>query len=594
MHANTFDHASLPASRIAELILPDADYLHLEDIVIDGQEVTITTSSCQKKICCPTCGATATREHSWYTRRPGDLPCAGRQVRLQLQVRRFFCDNPACQRRTFAERLPGVVRRFARRTTRLAETQRQIGLALGGEAGARSATQQAMPVSADTLLRLASHSELASAATPKVLGIDDWAWKKGQTYGTILVDLEQRCVVDLLADRSADTLATWLQAHPGVEIISRDRGGSYAEGARRGAPAAVQVADRWHLLANLREALQRLLTRKHAALPSVPRADDKIQKSATPPAESDTPGMAATNTSALNETAATDLDQAGAAKLASEPPAVDVTKDQLLRQQRRARRLSRYDDVMRLHKQGVSVRQIAQQMGMGRQTVRRYLNHGAFPEITQRRKMPSLLDRWEPYLLERWQAGCHNALQLYREIHEQGYAGSCPLVSRWAARHRKEHPDTPKAGSAATPEPSSTQLQSTMRRLSPSQAAWLLVQQPADLTEDEHTALDKLQKAVAEIATAYTLAQDFVRMVRERTVDALADWIARAAGSCVTELSSFATGLQRDLAAVTAGLSLPWSNGQVEGQINRLKLIKRTMYGRASFDLLRKRVLALT
>ena len=209
----------------------------------------------------------ATREHSRYTRRPGDLPCVGRQVHLQLNVRRFFCDNPACQQRTFVERLPGVVRSFARRTTRLAEAQRQIGLALGGEAGTRSATQQAMPVSADTLLRLASHSELAPAATPKVLGVDDWAWKKGQTYGTILVDLEQRCVVDLLADRTADTLATWLQAHPGVEIISRDRGGSYAEGARRGAPDAVQVADRWHLLANLREALERLLTRKHAALP---------------------------------------------------------------------------------------------------------------------------------------------------------------------------------------------------------------------------------------------------------------------------------------------------------------------------------------
>jgi len=159
-------------------------------------------------------------------------------------LRSLSCDNPACQQRTFVERLPGVVSSFARRTERLAEAQRQIGLALGGEAGARSAMRQAMPVSADTLLRLVNHSKLSTPATPKVLGVDDWAWKKGQTYGTILVDLEQRCVVDPLADRSADTLAAWLQAHPGVEIISRDRGGSYAEGARRGAPTAVQMADR--------------------------------------------------------------------------------------------------------------------------------------------------------------------------------------------------------------------------------------------------------------------------------------------------------------------------------------------------------------
>jgi transposase len=515
-------------------------------------------------------------------------------VRLQLNVRRFFCDNPACQQRTFVERLPGVVRSCARRTTRLADIQRQIGLALGGEAGARSALRQAMPVSADTLLRLASHTELAPAAIPKVLGVDDWAWKKGQTYGTILVDLEQHCVVDLLTDRTADTLATWLREHPGVEIISRDRGGSYAEGARRGAPDAVQVADRWHLLANLREALQRLLTRKHTALPSVPHGDDKVSQPAAAPAVLDTAAVEELATTVPVASATADLGQGDATQVASEPRVVAATKDQLLRQQRRARRRSRYAEVMRLHAEGVSVRQIAQHMGMGRQTVRRYLNHGAFPEITRRRKLPSILDRWEPYLLERWQAGCHNALQLYREIREQGYVGSCPLVSRWAARYRKEQPETPKAVSAATPAPSSIQVQSTMRRLSPSQVAWLLVQQPADLTEDEHVALDKLQKAVGEIATAYTLAQDFVHMVRERTVDALADWIARAAASCVAELSSFATGLQRDLAAVTAGLSLPWSNGQVEGQINRLKLIKRTMYGRASFDLLRKRVLAPT
>jgi transposase len=222
------------------------------------------------------------------------------------------------------------------------------------------------------------------------------------------------------------------------------------------------------------------------------------------------------------------------------------------------------------------------------------LNHGAFPEITQRRKLPSIRDRWEPYLLVRWQAGCHNALQLYREIHEQGYTGSRPRLSRWAAQRRKEHADAPLGVSAVASEPRSTQNQPVMRRLAPSQAAWLLVQQPADLTEDEHTALDKLQQAAAEVATAYTLAQDFIRMVRERTAKALTGWITRAAASCIAELGSFANGLQRDLAAVTAGLSLPWSNGQVEGQINRLKLIKRTMYGRASFDLLRNRVLAPT
>jgi transposase len=582
MSASNANHTPVPGSQLAELLLPDVNLLRLDGVVIDAEGATIRATSWQAAVCCPVCGQPSQREHSRYIRRPSDLPCGGRALRLELTVRRFFCDNAACARQTFAERLAGVVRVSARRTERLAELQRQIGLALGGEAGARHAAQLAVPVSPDTLLRLISETTELPVTTPRALGIDDWAWRKRQRYGTILVDLERRCVVDILPDRSADTVAAWLQAHPGVEIISRDRGGIYAEGARRGAPAAVQVADRWHLLANLREALERLLTRQHTALPRVTGLDAKKHQSATASEALKTVGTAPTASSAPDGIAATNLVSADAAKPAGEPPAAEVTKDQLLRQQRRARRLSRYQDVVHLHQAGVSVRRIAQQMGMGRQTIRRYLHHGAFPEITQRRKSPSLLDCWEPYLLERWQAGCHNALQLYREIHAQGYTGSCPLVSRWAARYRKEHPGMSKAVATATPEPPATEAKPPMRRLSPSQAAWLLVQQPADLSEDEHAALDKLQKVVADIATAYTLAQDFIRMVRERTADALADWLARAAASSIAELGSFASGLQRDLAAVTAGLSLPWSNGQVEGQINRLKLVKRTMVRRVT------------
>ena len=594
MPLNTFDHASLPASLIAKLTLPEVEYLRLDEIAIDGQDVTITTTSCQATVCCPSCGVTAMREHSRYVRRPGDLPCVGRRVRLQLNVRRFFCDNARCQQRTFGERLPGVATSYARRTARLAEVQRQIGLAEGGEAGARSAMRQAMPISADTLLRLANHSQLATAATPRVLGVDDWAWKKGRTYGTILVDLEEHRVVDLLPDRLADTLATWLLAHPGIQIISRDRGGSYAEAARRGAPTAVQVADRYHLLTNLRAALERLLTRQHADWPSMPRSDDKVLKLAPPPIVLAASETAATATSAPAETTRAALGHFGATQVADYPPGAALTKDQLQSQQRRARRLARYAEVRRLQEQGVSLRQIAQQVGLGRRTVRCYLDRSTFPEIVQRRQMPSILDHWEPYLLQRWQGGCHNALQLFREMHARGYTGSRQLVARWAAQHRKHHCDAPSASSELTSGPASTRSQPFTRRLSPSQAAWLLVQPPADLTAAEQAALDQIQKTMAEVAAAYTLAQEFVRMVRERTAEALTGWIARAAASCVAELGSFAHGLQRDLAAVTAGLSLPWSNGQVEGQINRLKLIKRTMYGRASFDLLRKRVLTPT
>jgi transposase len=247
--------------------------------------------------------------------------------------------------------------------------------------------------------------------------VDDWAWKKGRTPGTILVDLERRCVVDLLADRSADTLAAWLEAHRGVKIISRDRGGSYAEGARRGAPDAIQVADRFHLLTNLCDALERLLNRNHTVLPSLPRTADESQTTIQLGTSADTT-VAATET--IRASLSSDQpDEAGEIAQATSPapsladsashaPEVHSTKDQQFRQQRRARRLQRNEEVMRLHDEGVSVRQIAQQLGMGRQTVRRQLNHGALPEIAQRCKMHSILDRWAAYLLTRWQSGCHN------------------------------------------------------------------------------------------------------------------------------------------------------------------------------------------
>ena len=331
MSASNADHTSVPGSQIAKLLLPDVNLLRLDGVVIDAEGVTIRATSWQDAVCCPVCGQPSQREHSRYIRRPRDLPCIGRALRLQLTVRRFFCDNAACPRQTFAERLPGVVRVSARRTERLAELQRQIGLALGGEAGARHAAQLDVPVSPDTLLRLISETTEHPRVTPRALGIDDWAWRKRQRYGTILVDLERHCVVDILPDRSADTVADWLQAHPGVEIISRDRGGIYAEGARRGAPEAVQVADRWHLLANLREALERLLIRQHTALPRVTDVDEKEHQSVTPSEALETVGAAPTALSAPDGIAATDWLSADAAKPAGEPPAAGVTKDQLQR-----------------------------------------------------------------------------------------------------------------------------------------------------------------------------------------------------------------------------------------------------------------------
>ena len=253
---------------LTELLLPDSSDLRLDAVCVDRDEkgMTVVVTPVRPEAKCPVRSQASRGIHSRYRRSLADLPCAGVPMHLRLEVRKFFCLNQSCHRRVFAQRLPGVVGPSGRRTLRLANEQRQIGLELGGEAGARVARHLGMGTSPDTLLRLIRRNPVPAAVTPRALGLDDWAKRKAHTYGTILVDLEEHRVIDLLPDRSPETLAQWLHNHPGVEVISRDRAGAYAVGASRGAPHAIQVADRFHLLSNLREALERLLSRNQAAL----------------------------------------------------------------------------------------------------------------------------------------------------------------------------------------------------------------------------------------------------------------------------------------------------------------------------------------
>lgn len=575
---------------IINLLLPWLTWLDLDEICVDEQQIAFMLTSRQPAVC-PNCDQPSQRMHSHYQRRIADLPCAGLRVALQVQVRKFFCQNAACRQVVFSERLASLAAPYARRTQRLCQEQQRLGLDLGGEVGARTAQRQGMPVSADTLLRLVRQAVPPALATPRALGVDDWALRKGTTYGIILVDLERHKPIDLLPDRTAATLERWLQDHPGVEIISRDRANDYAEGASRGAPNTIQVADRFHLVQNVREVLQRLLERHQAALRAATAAAQTehiaaATSTAAPELVADNPPTPAVN----QATDSTSLVRAGR-------PA-KLPKAEQQRQLHRAQRLARYQNVRKLSRAGMSQRAIARHLDMSIHTVRAFVKADQFPERATRRQVTSKLDPVLPYLRQQLAEGQDNAMQLWRDLRDQhGYTGSRPLVSRWVAHHRQLNPKTPFA--APTPKrhgkpPARPGEKSIPPKpiLSARQAAWLLVRLPEELEAADRQRLQRLCQHAAEVQTAYELAQAFIQMVRQRTVALFDDWLACVEASNLPELQSFAVGLRRDYAAVRAALSLPYSNGQTEGQINRLKFIKRSMYGRAKFDLLRQRVLA--
>jgi transposase len=530
-------------------LLPDSAELRLDHLISEPDSLTIVVATACPTASCPACQQLSTRVHSRYVRSLADLPWSGTTVRLRLHTRRFFCSSLTCSRRIFTERLPKTAARYARRTTRLNEALQSVGLALGGEAGARLATRLGMVASGDTLLRRIRQLTAVDGPAPRVLGIDDWAWKRGHRYGTILVDLERRRVVDLLPDRQAETLASWLQEHPGVEVISRDRAGAYADGARRGAPQARQVADRWHLLANLSECVREWLER-HRPL---------LQQAMAPAPTRETESTLSVGRAL--------------------PTQRGKNRWQRLAEQRRARRLARYQQVQQLRQQGNSERAIARQLRISRKVVRRFLSSPVFPERATRPPRVTLLTPYHGYLRQRWIEGCHNAAQLLREISQQGYQGKRSAVNEFVAEWRRTE-DRPVVSSAGDER---------SRTPSPRWAALLLLQPAGQRTGEQQSFVDRLTK-LGTVGLVAELGRQFIQIVRDRQAKELDRWIERVKESAEPELRRFAAGIKRDYAAVRAALEEPWSNGPVEGQVHRLKLIKRQMYGRGKLDLLRVRL----
>jgi transposase len=531
----------MPDSRT---VLPAPKLLDLIGIRATENAVTLDARTSSRVARCPECGKKSARVHSCYTRMLADLPWQGIPVTMHLRVRRFFCDQKACNRMIFAERLPGVTAHYARRTERLDGWFTHVSFALGGEAGSRLLKDLGVVVSADTLLNHIRSSRLRAHRTPRVLSVDDFAFRRGTRYGTILVDLERHALVDVLPDRNADTFARWLGEHPGVEVVSRDRGGEYAEAARRAAPDAVQVADRFHILKNLRDVVSRVFRQNTEVLDLVARPRNHLQR--------------LTNLR---------LDR-------------DASKE---RTRKQAQEL--FESIHALSKKGMKNAQISRTLGIHRHTVEKYLAFKTPPERRHFTKKVSALAPYEDYILKRWEQGCRNATRIWREITKQGYPGAYQNVVRITCylkeqeRLAKPIPDCPPG-------------------ICPSHAASILVKRSENRSEEEIRTLQRLKAVHPVTQRCCSLFEEFAGMLRdkeqsteERAHSQLKEWTERAKASGIAELKAFAVKLLQDTEAVVAAMILPYSQGQTEGRVNKLKVVKRSMYGRGKFDLLRQRAL---
>jgi transposase len=431
---------------------------------------------------------------------------------------------------------------------RLQKALCQLGLTVGGQAGAEVGGKQGMSGSRDTILRLVRTTEPPTTEPPKKVGVDDWAWKRGHRYGTLLCDLERAKVIDLLPDRSEKSVADWFAAHPSIELISRDGSAGYAAAALKGAPQAIQVSDKWHLVKNLAKALQILLTSYLTAHRKKKTQEVGRQK-----------------------------------ELASLPDPERRFSPQQARIQsvHREERLARYEQVMALAKQGMSQDLIARLVGVGHSTVSRWLRAGTFPE-RKPREQASQLDPYRSYIQKRQSQGYGNLMGIYRELQALGYQGSYANVCAQFANSSPKQVRKKQAASSP-PEPAFPSAR---------QAMWLFLRHQEELTTQEKETVEKLRQLHESIDLAYLLVQQFLQMVRTRTGERLDAWLEAVASSSLTDLQSFANSVLEDKEAVFAGLTREESNGPTEGHITRLKLIKRSMYGRAQFDLLRLRVLS--
>jgi transposase len=492
--------------------------LVIEDVADQDGVIVVRARTAGGPVPCLRCGAETGLVHGHYGRTVADVPADGRPVVLHVRVRRMRCPVLGCPVQTFREQVPGVLDRYQRRTTRLAGQAGEAVRRLAGRAGAGLLTALGIPVSRDTALRALLRLPLPEVSVPRVLGVDDFALRRGQVYATVLIDAETGERVDVLAGRKADALETWLRGHPGAEVVCRDGSGAYAEAVRRALPGAVQAGDRWHLWHGLAEAV-------------------------------------------LKEVAAHSSCWAGAGPPLNEGKQAQTTAE-------------RWRQVHDLLDKGTGLLECSRRLGLSLNTVKRYARAAEPGRMIRAPKYrATLVDPYRDHLRARRAAApAVPVQQLLTEIRDQGYTGSMNLLYRYITQGRVES-DRP--------------------HLSPKSVTRLLLTRPDGLSDSQQSLLAGLTAACPEMASLTALVRSFAALLKPDPANEvrLKDWASDARACDLPHIHAFTRGLDLDIDAATAAVTLPFHNGRTEGVNTKTKLIKRQMYGRAGFTLLRHRIL---
>ena len=517
--------------------------MDLDSIQVHEQTVIVYLHATSPTAACSQCGTAGSRVHSRYERTIADLAFGGRNLVLRLLVRKWICPEASCSRHIFAECFPEVVQRYARMTDRLIKALQSVGVITNGADAAQIASSFGVHTTAKTIIRRVLQLPLPSEGSVQKVGIDEWAWKKGQRYGTILVDLEKRRVVQLLADRSVETSKAWLRKHPEIDLVSRDRGKIFREAATEGAPQAKQAVDRFHLQKNFAEALEKFFRKQERALKKATQRSTGKTRSA-------------------EETAVPE-------KVARE------------RRARHRQRVSIHKRIWKLYRQGCHKEQIAQLVGVSSRSVYRALEQETPPPPRRRSRSSSIVDPYLSYLTSRWNQGCHNVTRLYEEIVAQGYTGTQRTLQMRLRPFRQKVARSVSKQTVIWDKPPS-----------PRGVALMMVRPEQRRTPEQTAYLEQLIQSNETVAVVFKLAQDFGRLLRKREGQVrLEQWKDSVRASGIAELIAFVDGLADDGEAVANGCTLTWSNGMTEGFVNKVKWIKRSSYGQAGFPLLQRRVL---